>query len=161
MLIKSVPQPAGTVPPVDQQDPLKYGEYLVSMGGCEGCHTPAEKGEPVPGKRLAGGMVFKTPVGMVVSANITPDKDSGIGKYSEQDFLNKFYQYRKYVEQGPPKVGPESFTLMPWLLYCQMEGSDLKAIFAYLQSQPAVYNSVEKHPEYEEIIKKETNSSDQ
>jgi len=160
MLIKSAPQPAGNVPPVDRNDPLKYGEYLVTIGGCNGCHTPAEKGEPVPGKRLAGGMVFKTPVGTVVSANITPDPDTGIGKYSEQDFLNKFYQYRKYVEQGPPKVGPESFTLMPWLLFCQMEEKDLKSIFAYLKSQPPVYNSVEKHPGYEEIIKKETSSSD-
>lgn len=158
MLIKSAPQPAGTVPSVDRNDPHKYGEYLVTIGGCEGCHTPAEKGEPVPGKRLAGGMVFKTPVGMVVSANITPDPDTGIGKYSEQDFVNKFYQYRKYVEQGPPKVGPESLTLMPWLFYCQMEESDLKAIFAYLKTQQAVYNSVEKHPEYEEIIKKGSSS---
>ena len=159
MFIKSAPQPAGTVPPVDHQDPLKYGEYLVNMGSCDGCHTPAEKGEPVPGKRLAGGMVFKTSVGTVVSANITPDPDTGIGKYSEQDFLNKFYQYRKYVEQGPPKVGPESFTLMPWLLFCQMEEKDLKAIYAYLKSLPPVYNSVEKHPGYEETIKKETNPS--
>jgi hypothetical protein len=109
MLIKSAPQPAGNVPQVNRQDSLKYGEYLVSLGSCDGCHTPAKKGEPVPGKRLAGGMIFKSPVGTVVSANITPDPDTGIGKYSEQDFLNKFYQYRKYVEQGPPKVGPESF----------------------------------------------------
>ena len=160
MFIKSAPKPAGTVPPVDRQDQLKYGEYLVSMGSCDGCHTPEKKGEPVPGRRLAGGMVFKTPMGMVVSANITPDPDTGIGKYSEQDFLNKFYQNRRYVEQGPPKVGPESFTLMPWLFYCQMEETDLKAIYAYLKTQPAVYNSVEKHPEYEEIVKQGTSASD-
>jgi mono/diheme cytochrome c family protein len=150
MFIKSVPRPAGTVRPVDPQDRFKYGEYLFTMGGCEECHTPAERGEPIPGKRLAGGRVFRTPAGMVVSANISPDPDTGIGKYSEQDFLNKFYQYKKYVVEGSPKVGPESFTVMPWLFFCQMKEEDLKAIFLYLKSQPPVYNSVEKHPEYEQ-----------
>ncbi|MFN8006136.1 MAG: c-type cytochrome [Terriglobia bacterium] len=154
MFIKSAPQPAGSVPPVDQQDPLKYGEYLVTMGGCSDCHTPFEKGQPVEGKHLAGGRLFKTPMGTVVTANITPDPDTGIGKYSEQDFLNKFYQYKKYVDQGSPQVGPESFTLMPWLLLCELEESDLKAIFAYLKTQPAIYNSVEKHPGYDETVKK-------
>ena len=152
MFIKSAPQPAGQVPPVDRNDPLQYGEYLVNLGACIDCHTPAEKGQPIPGKRLAGGEVFKTPAGTVVSSNITPDKDTGIGKYSEQDFLNKFYQYRKYVEHGPPQIGPESFTLMPWLAFCQMKEEDLKAIFVYLKNQPPVYNPVEKHPGYEELI---------
>jgi cytochrome c553 len=59
MLIKSVPQPAGHVPPVDRSNQLKYGEYLMTLAGCGGCHTPMEKGEPLPGKRLAGGEVFR------------------------------------------------------------------------------------------------------
>ena len=146
MFIKSVPNPAGHVPPVDRNYPLKYGEYLTTVGGCAGCHTPMEKGEPLPGKRLAGGEIFRTPMGTVVSANITPDKDTGIGKWSEKDFLNKFYQYRRYVEQGSPKVGPEGFTLMPWLPFCPLPEEDLKAIFIFLKTQPAIYNAVETHP---------------
>jgi mono/diheme cytochrome c family protein len=146
MFIKRVPQPAGHVPPVDRSNPVKYGEYLAALGGCGGCHTPMEKGEPVPGKRLAGGEIFRMPMGTVVSANITPDNDTGIGKWSEQDFLNKFYQYRKYAEEGSPIIGPESFTLMPWLHFCQLAEEDLKAIFAFLKTQPAIYNAVETHP---------------
>jgi hypothetical protein len=153
MFIKSVPKPAGQVPPVDGSNQLKYGEYLTKLGGCGGCHTPMEKGEPLPGKWLAGGEIFRTPMGTVVSANITPDKDTGIGKWSEQDFLNKFYQYRKYVEKGSPKIGPESFTLMPWLPFCQLPEEDLKAIFAFLKTQPAVYNAVETHPAHLQPVK--------
>ncbi|MBM3803053.1 MAG: cytochrome c [Acidimicrobiia bacterium] len=146
MFIKSAPQPAGHVLPVDRSNTLKYGEYLVTLGGCGGCHTPTQKGEPLPGKRLAGGEVFRTSMGTVLSANITPDKDTGIGKWSERDFLNKFYQYRRYVEQGSPKVGPEGFTLMPWLPFCQLPKEDLKAIFAFLKTQAPAYNAVETHP---------------
>lgn len=146
ILIKSAPKPAGDVPPVDRSNQLKYGEYLVTLGGCRACHTPTEKGEPVPGKLLAGGEVFSAPVGTVVSANITPDPDTGIGKWSEQDFINKFYQYRRYVQSGSPKVGPEGFTLMPWLPLCQLPEEDLKAIFAFLKTQKPVYNPVETHP---------------
>jgi mono/diheme cytochrome c family protein len=153
MLINSAPKPAGHVPPVDRNDPVKYGGYLTRLGGCAGCHTPMEKGEPLPGKQLAGGEIFRTPMGTVVSANITPDKDTGLGKWSEQDFLHKFYQYRKYVEEGSPKIGPESFTLMPWLPFCQLPEEDLKAIFTFLKTQPPVYNAVETHPAHLQPLK--------
>src|SRR5262245_5521874 len=153
MFIKAVPKPAGQAPAVARASQLNYGEYLFMLGGCKGCHTPMEKGEPLPGKHLAGGEVFRTPMGTVVSANITQDKDTGIGKWSEQDFLNKFYQYRKYVEKGSPEVGPEGFTLMPWLPFCQLPEEDLKAIYAFLKTQPAVYNPVETHPAHLQPVK--------
>ena len=51
----------------------------------------------------------------MVSANISPDPFTGTGRWSEQDFVDRFYQYREYAENGSPAVGPESFTLMPWL----------------------------------------------
>ena len=53
MFIKSVPKPAGLVPSVERSNQLKYGEYLTKLGGCGGCHTPMEKGEPLPGKWMA------------------------------------------------------------------------------------------------------------
>ena len=62
LLIKGAPQPAGQIPPPDRSNTLAYGEYLVTLGGCLDCHTPAEKGQPVPGKRLAGGRVFRMPL---------------------------------------------------------------------------------------------------
>lgn len=145
-LIKSAPQPTGHVPPPDQANTLKYGEYLVTLGGCVECHTQEKNGDLIMSKRLAGGRVFNFPGASVATANITPDPDTGIGKWSEQQFLDKFYSYKAYLEKGPPKVGPESFTLMPWLGLSQLPPEDLKAIFAYLKSQPAIYNSIEKRP---------------
>jgi mono/diheme cytochrome c family protein len=146
LLIKSAPQPAGSVASPNREDRMKYGEYLVTMGGCLECHTKSEKGEPVPGMRLAGGREFRMPAGVVVSANITPDADTGIGKWSEQQFLDKFYQYKDYAAKGSPKVGPEGFTLMPWLGLSQLSPAELGAIFTYLKSQTPVHNAVETHP---------------
>jgi hypothetical protein len=83
---------------VDKSDPKKYGEFLVAVGGCGECHTPTDdKGQPIPGKLLAGGRLFDTPMGKVVSANITPDIDTGTGKWSQEFFLKKFYSGRRSV----------------------------------------------------------------
>ena len=98
--------------------------------------------------RLAGGKKFHLPGAVVVSANISPDPQTGIGGWTEHDFLEKFYQYKDYVEQGSPAVTPESFTLMPWLAFSQRPPEELAAIFAYLKSQPPVYHAVETHPDY-------------
>lgn len=137
VLIKGAPQPAGHVPPPDRRDRQKYGEYLVNVAGCMDCHTPS----------LSGGQRFQMAPGVqVVSANISPDLKTGIGRWTEQDFLDRIYQYRDYAEQGSPKVGPESFTLMPWLNFSQLPPEDLKAIYAYLRSRPPVYKAVETHP---------------
>ena len=146
LLIKSAPRPVTAVASPDRRDRLKYGEYLVTIGGCAECHTQANRGEPLPGMRFAGGREFRTPVATVVSANITPDADTGIGKWSEPQFLDKFYQYKDYVEKGSPKVGPEGFTLMPWLGLAQLAPEELGSIYTYLMSQPPVRNAVETHP---------------
>lgn len=147
LFVKSVPQPvAGPVPQPDRSNKLKYGEYLASVGGCAGCHTPLKSGRPVEDMRLGGGREFRLPSGLVVSANISPDPRTGIGTWTEQHFLDKFYQYKEYAEKGSPKAGPEALTLMPWLGLSQLPPQDLGAIFIYLKSQPAVYNSVETHP---------------
>ena len=82
----------------------------------------------------------------MVSANITPEPATGIGTWSREDFLDRFYQYREYVAKGSPVVGPEGFTLMPWLNFCQLSEHDLKAIYAFLRTQRPVYNAVETHP---------------
>lgn len=147
LLIKGAPQPAGSVPPPDHTDKVKHGEYLVTIGGCGDCHTPLDKGQPVPGKFLAGGQVFAATIGTVVTANITPDIETGIGKWSEEFFLKKFYDYKEYAANGPPKMpGPEAFTLMPWLGLCQLPPEDLGAIYAYLRTMKPVHNPVETHP---------------
>jgi cytochrome c len=146
MLMKGAPQPAGHVPELDRTDKVKYGEYLVTMAGCMECHTPAKQGKPIRSLTLAGGQEFRFPGAVVVSANITPNLETGIGRWSEQDFLERFYQYKEYAEKGSPQVGPESFTLMPWLNFAQLKPEDLKAIYAFLRTQQPIYHVVDSHP---------------
>ncbi|SPE31681.1 Cytochrome c-like protein [Candidatus Sulfopaludibacter sp. SbA3] len=147
LFIKFAPAPAGSVGPPDRADRLKYGEYLVTIGGCADCHTPLEKGQPVVGKTFAGGQVFASSAGTVVTANITPDMETGIGKWSEEYFKKKFYDYREYAASGPPPLpGPQAFTLMPWLELSQVPPEDLGAIYAWLRTVKPVHNAVEMHP---------------
>jgi len=104
LLIKGAPRPVnGTVPPVPKTD-SGYGQYLVTVGGCAECHTPSEKGRQDPTKLLAGGMKFGIrPLNVqVVSANITPDPDTGIGKWTREYFLERFQRHRNVPVEGPP-----------------------------------------------------------
>jgi hypothetical protein len=110
VLIKGAAQPARGVASPNRHDPLKYGEYLVRVAGCMEWHTLA----------LSGGETFRVAPGVaVVSTNISPDLQTGIGRWSERDFLDRIYQYRDYADRSSPQVGPESFTLMPWLTKLQ------------------------------------------
>ena len=147
LFIKSAPQPTGNVPVPDKSDKSKYGQYLATIGGCGDCHTPMLRGQAIAGKEFAGGQVFATSLGTVVSANITPDTETGIGKWSEEYFLKKFYDYKDYAAGGAPKAaGPEAFTLMPWLALSQLPPDDLGAIYTFLRTKTAVHNPVETHP---------------
>jgi mono/diheme cytochrome c family protein len=150
LMIKSAPKPAGSVPNPDLSEKVKKGEYLVNIAGCQGCHTPS----------LAGGEKFAGPGTAVFSANISPDPSTGIGRWSEQDFVNKFAQYRDYAEHGSPKVGPESFTIMPWLNFCQLPEDDLRAMYAYLRTLPPVSKAVETHPGFDPKVKQMVVSGD-
>ena len=96
-------------------------------------------------KYMAGG--FRMPMisgGAVFSANLTPDKKTGIGNWTETQFLARFKMYAdsSYV---PHNVNKGEFnTMMPWGYYSRMNEEDLKAIFAYLQSIKLVENMVVK-----------------
>jgi hypothetical protein len=143
LFIKSAPKPVGRVAHPELSDKRTKGEYLATIGGCQGCHTPS----------LGGGEKFTGPGLMVVSANISSDVTTGIGRLSEQDFVDKFAQYRDYAEHGPPKVGPEAFTIMPWLNFCQLPEEDLRAIYAWLHALPPVTKAVETHPGFDPQVK--------
>jgi len=145
-LSTGVPAPARNVAPIDTKNKLELGRYLATMAGCGGCHTPADKGEPIAGKEFAGGEPFKIGSMIALSANITPDPDTGIGKMSEAEFIERFHQYRKYAAEGVPAVKPESFTVMPWMSFSRYSAEELGAIYAYLRTVKPVNNSVETHP---------------
>ena len=148
ILIKGVPQPVGhKVPPVDKDGGEIFGQYLATIAGCEGCHTPVNfLGNPRAAERYAGGRLFDTPFGKVASANITPDKESGIGNWDFSQFKEKMHSYAQYQAGGYPQAGPDRFTMMPWIAYATMDDHDLESIFLYLKAVKPVSNRVEIHP---------------
>ncbi|HZE46299.1 MAG TPA: cytochrome c, partial [Xanthobacteraceae bacterium] len=99
--------------------------YLAKAADCMVCHTkPGEKD-------YSGGLGFKLPFGTLYSTNITPDKDTGIGNYSDQDFLNA-------VQHGKRHDGARLYPAMPYISYAYVSDEDALAIKAYLFSLPPV-----------------------
>jgi hypothetical protein len=147
-------------------DPVKRGQYLVRIGSCNDCHTPwifdKELGMPRPDmtRMLSGhpndgpdpegtlgkmdqGLIgptftsFALPFGIIYSANLTPDKDSGTGTWTEQMFIDIFRKGRHLGGDGRGVLPP-----MPWFWIRNLSDDDLKAVFAYLRTIPPVYNVV-------------------
>jgi mono/diheme cytochrome c family protein len=151
--------------PTPTQSPVARGEQLVRMGGCSDCHTPmkfdAAKHMPVPDMtRFLSGhpegapdpeaapgsqdqavigptfTSFKTGFGIVYSRNLTPDKETGLGAWTQADFVATM---RTGHRQGKGRV---LLPPMPWMNLASASESDLHAIFAYLQSLEPVHNAV-------------------
>jgi mono/diheme cytochrome c family protein len=100
-------------------DPVKRGEYLVHAADCQACHT-------APGDApFAGGFAFNMPFGTIYSTNITPDKDTGIGNYTDAQFLAA-------VHKGIRADGERLYPAMPYTSYALMTDDDARAIKTYL-----------------------------
>jgi mono/diheme cytochrome c family protein len=116
---------------------LARGKYLMEgVVACGNCHVPlSDKGQPLFDKGLSGGMKFDDPAFNAVAPNITPDMETGIGKWTDA-------QLGKAIREGirPDKsvIGPP----MPIEFYRHLSDSDLAAIIAYLRAQPPVRNLV-------------------
>ena len=117
--------PTGVPVALAQASPVERGEYLAKAADCMVCHTTAG------GKEYAGGLGFKLPFGTLYSTNITPDKDTGIGNYSDQDFLNAMHR-------GIRRDGARLYPAMPFTSYTYVSDADALAIKAYLFSLPPV-----------------------
>jgi mono/diheme cytochrome c family protein len=113
--------PAGVPAALANADAVKRGEYLANAADCMVCHTTQG------GKPYAGGLGFKLPFGTLYSTNITPDKETGIGNYSDQDFLNA-------VHRGVRRDGARLYPAMPYTSYTYINDADALAIKAYLFS---------------------------
>jgi mono/diheme cytochrome c family protein len=101
------------------------GEYLSRVGDCIACHT-------VPGGKLfAGGLAMPTPFGTLYTTNITPDPETGIGKWT----ADQFYQL---MHDGRSPDGGLIYPAMPFASYTKVTRADSDAIFAYLQSVPPI-----------------------
>lgn len=122
--------PVKSVPEVSRGDKVKYGEYLAGpLGHCVECHTPFAK----PGRRDfknrlgAGGFLLHGPNGVTVSANITPDKETGLGKWSDR-------QIKAAITTGYRASGEKMYPPMAYHFYENIRSGDLDAIVAYLRS---------------------------
>lgn len=166
--VVTVPEAPPTPRPnaAPMQTPVQRGAFLVRIGGCTDCHTPMkfdpELGMPVPdmSRYLSGHpqgaprpngepkghdqavigptfTSFRLPFGTVFTANLTPDRETGLGNWTEDMFVRAMRTGRHMGGAGRPIVPP-----MPWINLNAQSDDDLEAIFAYLQSVPAIKNEV-------------------
>jgi mono/diheme cytochrome c family protein len=113
-------------------DIVRRGEYLARAGDCIACHTAPE------GRMFAGGRAMPTPFGTLYSSNITPDRDTGIGKWTAEDFY-------KAMHTGRFPDGGLMYPAMPFASYTKVTRADSEAIFAYLKSIPPVNQRNREH----------------
>lgn len=117
------------MPGARAETPVERGAYLVrGIVGCGNCHTPkGPDGRALPDQELAGGYVFKEPVFEAVAANITPDPEAGIGKWTDQQIIDAI---RNGKRPDGTIIGPP----MPIEFYRNISDADVRAIVAYLRS---------------------------
>lgn len=113
---------------------VQRGGYLIRAGGCISCHTDRKHG----GSLLAGGREMDTPFGTFVTPNLTPDKVTGIGNWTDQDFL-------RALLAGEGVHGEELYPVLPYTSYSRMKVEDALAIKAYLGSLTPVSSGVFAH----------------
>ncbi|MBN3846736.1 c-type cytochrome [Paraburkholderia sp. Ac-20342] len=107
-------------------DLVKRGEYLTRAADCAACHT-ADKSRP-----FAGGLPISTPFGTIVTPNITPDPDTGIGQWSDADFM-------RAMHEGIGKGGERLYPAFPYTAYTRVTDQDVLAIRAYLNTLTPIH----------------------
>ncbi len=112
----------------EQAAQIQRGEYLAKMGDCISCHTNVKAGTPA----YAGGLPIATPFGTFYSPNITPDKETGIGDWTEQDFI-------RALKLGRNPQGQNYFPVFPFVYFANVTDEDARALYAYFMSLPAVH----------------------
>ena len=121
---------AASTPP----ERIERGRYLVHAGGCISCHT-ADRPDAIP---LAGGRRMETPFGVFYSPNLTPDRKTGLGGWTDSDFAAALRHGR-----GPD--GSPYYPVFPYPAYAGLNDADVAAIAAWLRSLPPVENPVPAH----------------
>jgi mono/diheme cytochrome c family protein len=117
---------------IDKQNfnQLERGKYLTTVGDCAACHTL-----PGSGHDFAGGRPIETPFGTLFAPNITPDPETGIGAWTNDEFVNA-------LTNGTGRDGTRLYPAMPYTYYTKLSRDDALAIRAYLNTVPAVHNPV-------------------
>jgi hypothetical protein len=146
VILNTIPAKGTPVKRPDPSDEVAHGKYMTNASACIECHTQVDKGQIVTDLAFSGGREFAFPDGSVLrSSNITPDEETGLGKWNADMFVARFKLYKDsaYVL---PSVQPGEFnTIMPWTMYANMKEEDLRAIYAYLKTLKPIKNKVEKY----------------
>jgi len=142
IIVHTIPEKAILGKRPDSSDILPYGKYLITASNCRDCHSPMAKGKFIEGLEYSGGNAFRLANGTVVhSANITFDKETGIGNWSKEMFIGRFKAALDSGYAHPVKKG-DAQTIMPWTMYAHMSENDLGAIYSYLKSLQPVKKAV-------------------
>ncbi|WP_243077618.1 cytochrome c [Pantoea sp. MQR6] len=113
-----------------EYDQIARGNYIATLGDCTACHTSNEQ------QPFAGGVKLQTPFGVLVGANITPDRETGIGNWSYDDF-------RRAMNEGVGHNGKRLYGAMPFTAYTKMSEKDLQDLWAWMQTLQPIDHSVE------------------
>ena len=144
IILNTIPVKANPMMAPSSGDHLANGRYLFTIASCHDCHTPFEKGKFDETFAFAGGRNFPVSGGVVTSANITQDKETGIGTSSRETFIQHFTMYRDSTTAHRPVQPGDVQTYMPWTLYGTMTDSDLGDIYAYMQTLKPISHHVVK-----------------
>ena len=123
-------QPAAKADP--QRELIARGEYLAAAGDCNACHTIRG------GKPFAGGLPMPTPFGVLYTPNITPDKETGIGAWSADEFW-------RAMHEGRSRDGSFLYPAFPYTNYTKVTRADSDAIYAYIMSLAPVQQKSRPH----------------
>ncbi len=136
MFIRGLPKPLASSPPPAPTEKLARGRWLLDVCSCHDCHDGKNaRMENIPGRELSGGMKFPVPgKGEVYAANITSDKATGLGSYSDEDI-------KRALTDGKNKAGRYLY-VMPWSYYAGMTDADKDALIAALREVPPIANMV-------------------
>lgn len=104
---------------------IERGRLVAAAGDCVACHTAPG------GKANAGGLALDTPFGTIYTTNITPDNDTGIGRWS-------YTAFERAMRHGVHQDGRQLYPAFPYTAYAKLSDADMQALYGYLMSQPAV-----------------------
>jgi len=126
---------ARALPPVSRAPDLANGQEMFNAGGCSSCHAVPNQPDRL---RLGGGLPIASPFGTFYAPNISQDRTDGIGHWSENDFIDA-------VTKGISPAGEHYFPAFPYTSYAHARIQDVRDLFAYLKTLPAVPGRVRDH----------------
>jgi mono/diheme cytochrome c family protein len=117
---------------------LENGKLLYNVGGCISCHAPGPELQDAAADAPAGGKPLKTPIGILYPPNLTPDPETGLGKWTDVDFVNA-------MQKGLSPDGKHLIPAFPYTSYAHMNVGDVLDIKAYLATLAPVKNLAKPH----------------